>query len=459
MNIVETEIEFTVLSNRLHTDQFYMELIPMDDERHSANNTISLIFIEFSSDYECWCVPINHNEVVLLTDILDRFKKELGSSRATKLIRDKKSAINLLGRDYDFVDVNVIDYLESGIRPNVDIELTNAHKFIKAHFRSISNINRCVPLYKHASLFEQNSNVPKFKRSILKEPGFVFLNNTMSVCFAELESIGMKVNPDEFLRIFGSEQKKHIKDLLVRSEYNMFTSTGRPSNSFGGVNYAALNKTDGSRNTFESRYGSDGMLVMMDYSAFHPRLVAHLINYPMGTDINPYEYLAKAYFNKKTVDEEDVAVSKILTFQQIYGGFDKKWMYIPYFKKVQEYIDHRWKFFEKNGYIETPVFSRKIKPCHIEDPTPNKLFNYILQAYETEMAVGTLKNLLDYCRSKKTKPTLYTYDSILFDAHKDDKINTIRDLKDIMEEFDFPVKVYIGKNYAEMNKIDLTGYL
>ena len=139
----------------------------------------------------------------------------------------------------------------------------------------------------------------------------------------------------------------------------------------------------------------------------------------------------------------------------MYGGIDEKWMYIPYFKKAQEYIDHRWKFFKENGYIETPMFNRKIKKCHIEDPSPNKLFNYILQAYETEMAVNTLQSLLEYAKSKKTKPILYTYDSILFDAHKEDKISTLQDIKKIMEGDKFPVKVYVGKNYGDMKQISL----
>ena len=44
----------------------------------------------------------------------------------------------------------------------------------------------------------------------------------------------------------------------VFSEYNLFTSTGRPSNRFGGINFAALNKKDGSRERFISRYSSIG---------------------------------------------------------------------------------------------------------------------------------------------------------------------------------------------------------
>ena len=39
------------------------------------------------------------------------------------------------------------------------------------------------------------------------------------------------------------------QDGMFYSEYNLFTSTGRPSNRFGGINFAALNKKDGSRET------------------------------------------------------------------------------------------------------------------------------------------------------------------------------------------------------------------
>ena len=52
------------------------------------------------------------------------------------------------------------------------------------------------------------------------------------------------------------------KDGLVYSEYNPYTTTGRPSNRFGGTNFAALNKTDGSREKYISRFDG-GMLVII----------------------------------------------------------------------------------------------------------------------------------------------------------------------------------------------------
>lgn len=370
---------------------------------------------------------------------------------------NKKNVVQLLGKDYDFTDLSLLRYFENGTVDENEYK-TNAHMFVDRHFRNIPDINACVPFYKHARAF--CDKVEAFKQidtTGANEKGFLFVNNIMTNCFAELEGNGLCVT-DDFTDEFGNEQTKHVKDSLVFSQYNFLTSTGRPSNRFGGVNYAALPKEDNSRNCFVSRYGSDGMLVMMDYSAFHPRLIAHLANFPMSVADNPYAYLAKYYFDKKAedVNEEDIAVAKGFTFTQIYGGFDKKWLHIPYFKKVQEYIDHRWKFFEQNGYIETPKYRRKIKPCHIGEANPSKLFNYILQAFETEMAVDVLNELLTLLKGKKTLPVLYTYDSILFDAHKEDGMNTIKSIKAIMEHDKFPVKVSAGKSYKEMRNVMLS---
>jgi hypothetical protein len=71
------------------------------------------------------------------------------------------------------------------------------------------------------------------------------------------------------------------------------------------------------------------------------------------------------------------------------------------------------------------------------------------------MAVDVLGELTTYLTGKKTIPVLYTYDSILFDAHRDDKMNVIKRIKTIMEQGKFPVKVYVGKNYGDMKQIDL----
>lgn len=454
MQIAETVQELDILCSYITTNTVVLDIVCIDSDKHASNNKISLIFFYFTESQQHWCLPVQHNESIVIKDSLIKIKESLKLSIHKKYVFDKKSVYQVLNEDYDFIDLNLLKYMNSG-ESYSDENDTNAHVFVKNNFRHTSNTNMCVPIYKHARKFmDRTSNITDINSEIESENGYKFVNNTMTKCFAKLETIGICVN-DAFTDEFGEEQSKHIKNNLVFSQYNLLTSTGRPSNRFAGVNYAALNKNDNSRSCFVSRYGNDGMLVMMDYNAFHPRLIAHLVNFDMKSNINPYSYLAKYFFNKDTVNEEDIAVAKGYTFTQIYGGFDQKWLHIPYFAKIQEYVDHRWQFFTSNGYIETPKYKRKIKPCHIGDANPNKLFNYILQAFETEMAVDVLSDLLNELKNKKTQPILYTYDSILFDAHKEDKLNTIKRLKDIMEGGKFPVKVYAGNSYKDMKQISI----
>lgn len=457
MNIIETQTELDALLSYITTDQMVIDFVCTDADRHCLNNRISLLFFHFLTSNTYWCLPVQHHEAICLPKALDQLREPLRLNLHKKFTFDKKNLVQLLGEDCDFLDASLLRYLRDGTVDEQDYQ-TNAHQFVRQHFRNVPNTNVCVPLFKHARTFVDR--VATFRTLDLTEttePGFVFWNGTMTNCFAKLERNGLAVT-SEFVDEFGPEQAKHIKDGRVFSQYNLLTSTGRPSNRFGGVNYAALPKDDESRSCFVSRYGTDGMLVMMDYSAFHPRLIAHLANFPMAIDSNPYAYLASYYFNKKVadVDEEDIAVSKGFTFTQIYGGFDSRWLHIPYFAKVQEYIDHRWKFFETNGYVETPRYRRKIKPCHIGEANPNKLFNYILQAFETEMAVNVLGHLLTELEGKKTLPILYTYDSVLFDAHKEDGMATIKRIKEIMEGDQFPVKVSVGHSYKDMKNVSLS---
>ena len=134
------------------------------------------------------------------------------------------------------------------------------------------------------------------------------------------------------------------------TEYNIYTTTGRPSNKFGGVNYAALNKEDGSRESFVSRF-ERGMLLDMDFDAYHPRLIADIIGYDLP-DESVHEYFAKQYFGKQEISAEEYEQSKKITFRLLYGGIDKDFEKIPFFCKTKKYIYKLWNEFKKQGYIK-----------------------------------------------------------------------------------------------------------
>ena len=91
------------------------------------------------------------------------------------------------------------------------------------------------------------------------------------------------------MRCIREPTEDRIKWITNNGWYGIFRiqslhPTGRPSNRFGGLNFG-LNKKDGSRKKFISRYGKEGMLVEMDYDAYHLRLIGEVVDYqfPKGS--------------------------------------------------------------------------------------------------------------------------------------------------------------------------------
>jgi hypothetical protein len=274
-------------------------------------------------------------------------------------------------------------------------------------------------------------------------------------CLYEIESVGLKVNPDYFNVLYGEKAERLIHNDFVYSQYNFFTSTSRPSNRFGGVNYAALNKDNGSRNCFISRF-KKGYLYSIDYSAYHPRLIGKLSDYEIPYDIDAYEYLGKYFNGKDVLTQEEIQSSKQLVFKLLYGGIEDVFKEIPYFGKMSDYIDLNWEISTQRGFAETPYFKRKIYIKDIVDVNKSKLANYLIQAAETERNVIIMRKVLDFLKDKQSKFILYTYDSFTFDVSTDDDISILVRLNDIIQDNkSFPTKCYQGVNYSQLERIKL----
>jgi hypothetical protein len=167
----------------------------------------------------------------------------------------------------------------------------------------------------------------------------------------------------------------------------------------------------------------------MDFSGYHPRLIGELINYPLTAD-NIYESL--------NVGKEEM-------FQNLYGGIRKEYKDKPFFKEVLSYVNNIWKIINEDGKIHT--LNKTFKLDNIENPNPTKLFNYIIQSYETSTNIQILTNINNLLQHKKTKLVLYTYDSVLFDFSKSDGPELLHQIQDIMK---YPVKTKYGSNYKDI---------
>ena len=146
-------------------------------------------------------------------------------------------------------------------------------------------------------------------------------HSEVTTAFSSIEKNGLKVT-DDVCDIFDERVRKHISDGKLYSQYNLWTSTGRPSNSFGNINFAALTKEQ--KKAF---IPENDMLIEFDFDAYHLRLIADLVDYDFGKE-SVHEHLAEYY--GCTYDE-----SKAQTFKLLYGGVDKKTQEtVPFFKKV-----------------------------------------------------------------------------------------------------------------------------
>ena len=77
---------------------------------------------------------------------------------------------------------------------------------------------------------------------------------------------------------------------------------------------------------------------------------------------------------------------------------------------------------------------------------PQKLFNYLIQAYETERNIEVMEKMQKVLSDKSSKLILYTYDAFLIDIDKSE-MHLIKEIEQLM---DLPVKMHIGNNYNDM---------
>jgi hypothetical protein len=449
--MIETWDRFTQFVNENMQSDLLLHVIPLHDSIHSAINPPCLLFIRsltlgktyyygFDHPDVKTPTPVNHTQMI---DMLSRIGK-------TKWVIDKKSFLHMVPVE-NLLDIGMAEHNRSNQTFDLSEFETNAHTLIRRNFNLKPGYGKFVPLIKHLETFsELVETCEKIIKSAPIDDAFLKFNKLIIEPLTEVERHGLAIDRNAYWEHFGDTF--HTSD-RVYTQYNFYTSTGRPSNRFGGINYAALNKEDGSRKAFVSRFGSSGKLVLMDYSTFHPRIISLLTDYPIPTSVDIYEYLAKLYFNKPVIDEGDIADAKQITFRQFFGGVEEKYQHIKYLSHMKDFIDSNWRHFNEHGYVETPIFKRRITDKHVQQPKPATVFNYIMQAVEGEISIPVLGDLNKFLANKKTQAVLYTYDSILFDYCLDDGLDLgeVRELMSI--EGKFPTKVYVGDNYQDMELV------
>jgi hypothetical protein len=437
--IVETKEQ---LQQLFIEEECYINVIPLSDNYHPILSEVSLIYYKprFTKGI---IFPINHNEGFQLD--VNLVKEFILKHKEIKVL-NKKQTSHLLGEEFlseKVYDINILSLSISTIPPYIQDCETLIHTQFYQKYGDKPYVNSIIPIPKHYE--KQEKIYQKIEQWVLKTPETNFYNNEYIKVFYDIEKQGIALDPAAFTMNFNVKQPKfNIKDNKIYTQYNLYNFTSRPTNSFNNINFAALNKDNGQREAFIPQ---NDILFEFDYEAYHPRILAKLIGYKFGKE-SVHEYLGKMYFKTDTLTEEQYQASKELTFKQLYGGVFEQYKDIPFFAKVKQYTDKIYQNYISLGYIEL-IGGRKL--FNIENPTPQKLLNYIIQSGETFYNIGSISLVQKYLATKKTKIILYTYDSVLIDYNREEGREILKEIKHILESsFGFKVRVKYGINYNSL---------
>jgi len=404
--------------------------IKADVNMHPAKDSLCALYIK-DRDHD-YIIPIDHPETT--NNILFKDVKDFLENISIFYVLDKKEFLHLFPSYINHIniyDINLCHYYNTNNILEMENTTTPAHDFYISKYRNITKINKTIPILKHLEYC--STRAENALKSFPNEVSDSFKNYNDKVLYNlyQIEKIGINVS-----------------DEIKYTEYNIYTAAGRPSNRYGGTNYAALNKDDGSRRKYWSRFKMGGMLEL-DFDAYHLRLIANLINYELP-DTSIHTYLGKQYFGKEELTKEEYGDAKEISFKVLYGGIPKEFMNIEFFRETTTFINDLWLEWNSKKHITTYLFKRPIYAKNHPGMNKQKLFNYYIQAYETEQNIMIMGDIFKVLENYGSKLVLYTYDSFLFDFDMKDGKSLIQDIKNIMK---YPVKTQFGANYDDMKDV------
>ena len=413
--LIENKEQFEVLKNSGFKEAF-VEIISNNPYQHPTQNSIIGFYVRPIQGHKGYILPISHPECEnLFEDEVYLYLKGL----ETIYVRDKKEFLHYTILK-QLVDITL------GSPPYIPPQ-TTAHSTLYRRFPDLLTVNQLVPITKHYEVCEQVYDDLEHRVNTVVNP---FYNDRATLVFNAIERNGIKIDKDEFEKHFHP-----VENDVVYTSYNYKTLTTRPSNKFGGVNYAALSHKDGSRKSFIPH---NDIFVEFDIGAYHPTLAAMLVDYDFGSgDI--HQAFADMY-------KVDYAKAKELTFKQLYGGVFDNYKDLPFFKATSEYIRTTWETFQTEGVITCPISNYEYKRDVLENMNPQKLFNYILQNMETSLNIEVLFRIFKLLKGRNTKLVLYTYDSFLFDVDKSEEF-LLDDIKEVFYKLKLQLKEKNGINY------------
>tara|TARA_B100000683_G_C12486728_1_gene553273 strand:- start:1237 stop:2562 length:1326 start_codon:yes stop_codon:yes gene_type:complete len=421
--IVEQESKLESLE-RLARLGLYVDVISTNDYYHPKLTSTVAVYLRLIGSEFGHIIPIDHEEGLNIPK--ERVSRIL--SKASKLYTlDKKKLLyyfNMQGA----IDLSLLYSMKKFEKLEYSRENNSINNMYNKH-GDIQSINKLIPISKlYESCEKVYDQISKIIEYDIPE-GFDFYNSTATNVFFLIEQSGLGIFYDQFNDMFKPRNPLYnTQDNSVLTYYNLYNATSRPTNAFNSVNFAAIPKGNEFRKCFRP---TGDYFVELDFDGYHLRLLCEQIDYPLSSE-SAHKQLAKQYFNKEEITDDEYNKAKQINFHAIYGKIPEKYAFLEVFNKIDGFIKRLWSEYETNGRVLAPIsnkpFTKTLKDMH-----PQKLMNYLMQSLETSRNVLILKDVLGYLKDKKTKLVLYTYDALLFDFYKDDGKETLEELKVILE--------------------------
>ena len=416
----------------------YVKVISSNDNYHPILTKTIAVYLRPLNHDEGYIIPINHDEGLNVDknrvyDILKEY--------TTLYTLDKKELL------YHFIlkEATDISLLHSMTKyDRLELGKNNStYNWFYHRLSDFKEVNALIPITK---LYEKCQEEYKAVDCILQYAipnGFDFYNKTATSVFFAIEHSGLRTIYQPYIDLFKPNNPIYnMEDNVVYTSYNLYNTTSRPTNAFNSVNFAAIPKAPEFRKAIIPQ---NDYFVEFDFDGYHLRLLCEQIGYPL-TDESAHIQLARLYFGKDEIAEEEYAKAKQINFHAIYGKIPPEYAFLPIFERIQNYINRLWQHFQEQGYVEDPISGKRFTQ-DLPDMHPQKLMNYMMQSLETSRNILILKDVLMFLQNKKTKLALYTYDAFVFDFDKSDGKETLESIEKIMNQGgNYPVKFKYSNN-------------
>ena len=462
MTIIENEKELDILQNKLTRNESFFLFVPENPFDNSPFNKTSALFVYLCQNEETYCLIGTHSDFdnhINIESFITNIETNKFIYVYNKRLLLSEISCKLNNLKSNFIDVNFASYVTENRKLvlNDEMYLTNTYRKFLSEFGQKMN-NEIIPINSHYEyyklvlesfifIYDTHKYVLMKNKKLLIHLDEYYTNN-----YYEFEQHGISVDSKLLKRL---NKTVFIKKGKIYSNYKFFTKTGRPTNTFCKLNLLALDKSSNIRKSFVSRFNDDGLLYQFDYNSFHLKLISVLLNINID-EKNLHVYLGKKMFpDDPTIEYNEI---KIKIFKQLYGGISHEYMNIDFFKKLNDFINQLWETLNGSGVVFTKLFKRPMYKNKLSNDI-NKItfFNYYIQSFESEFCSNIIYDINQYIKQHNLKSTLilYTYDSFLFDMHKDE-YEYLLQLKKIIEFNNFfDTTMKFGSNYNELNLVKL----